>query len=108
MLGGMYCLLVHFRLHDAAAAARFDALTDVVVAGVRAHEPGTLVYATHEPAGDPLTRVFYEVYADDDAFRAHGDAPHTVEFHARKAELLAGPEEVAVLTIGARAGLPQD
>jgi quinol monooxygenase YgiN len=96
----MYCLLVRFRVHDEAAALRFDQLTATAVAEITAKEPGTLVYATHRPTGEPLTRVFYEVYRDDEAFQAHEHAPHVVDFHARKAELLAGPADVEVLALG--------
>lgn len=96
----MYCLLVRFRVHDEVAARRFDELTATAVAEITAKEPGTLVYATHRPTGEPLARVFYEVYRDDDAFQAHEHAPHVIDFHARKAELLAGPPEVEVLTLG--------
>lgn len=102
----MYCLLVRFRVLDEVAARRFDQLTATAVAEITANEPGTLVYATHRPQDEPLTRVFYEVYRDDEAFQAHEHAPHVIDFHARKAELLAGPAEVEVLTLGPFRGWP--
>jgi len=102
----MYCLLVRFRVLDEVAARRFDQLTATAVAEITANEQGTLVYATHRPQDEPLTRVFYEVYRDDEAFQAHEHAPHVIDFHARKAELLAGPAEVEVLTLGPFRGWP--
>ncbi|RJK94914.1 putative quinol monooxygenase [Vallicoccus soli] len=99
-------LVVRFDLPDAASAARFDRLAEEVVAAVAAHEPGTLVYATHAVDGAPLSRVFYEVYADDAAFRAHEEAPHVVEFHRRKDPLLAGEPEVRFLVPGPATGVP--
>lgn len=96
----MYCLLVRFRVQDEAAARRFDELTATAVAEITAKEPGTLVYATHRSHDEPLSRVFYEAYRDDDAFQAHERAPHVIDFHARKAGLLAGPPVVEVLTLG--------
>ncbi|HWS57323.1 MAG TPA: putative quinol monooxygenase [Actinotalea sp.] len=102
----MICMLVRFRLLDEAAADRFDALTAGAVAEITAKEPGTLVYATHRSRDEPLSRVFYELYRDDEAFAAHERAAHVIEFHARKAELLAGPPEVDVLEPGPQRGLP--
>ena len=97
-------LVVRFDVHDEASAARFDELTAEVVAAIAAHEPGTLVYATHVVRGEPLARVFYEVYADEAAFAAHEQAPHVVAFHAAKAPLLAGEPRVELLVAGV--GLP--
>jgi quinol monooxygenase YgiN len=55
---------------------------------IRAREPGTLVYATHTIASEPLARVFYEVYADEAAKQAHEDAEHVKAFHAAKNPLV--------------------
>lgn len=80
----MFALVVRFDLHDTAAATAFDALVAEVLPQIAAHEPGTLVYATHVVEDEPLARVFYEVYADRDAHRAHEAAPHTAHFLAAK------------------------
>ena len=96
-------LVVRFDVRDEAAAARFDELTAVVVAAVAAHEPGTLVYATHTVGDEPLARVFYEVYADDAAFAAHEEAAHVVAFHAAKESLLVGEPRVEFLVPVAQA-----
>lgn len=84
----MFALVVRFDCRDAAAAGRFDELTAEVVRAIAAEEPGTLVYATHTVAEEPLARIFYEVYRDRDAFQAHETAAHVRRFHARKDPLL--------------------
>ena len=83
-----FALIVRFDCRDEAAAREFDELTAEVVREITRHEPGTLVYATHTVAQEPLARVFYEVYRDRDAFAAHEAAEHVRRFHARKDPLL--------------------
>jgi quinol monooxygenase YgiN len=74
-----YGLFVRFTLRDGAGEA-FDALMQETTAGIRAHEPGTLVYACHEVEGAPSERIFFEIYADHDAFEEHERQPHTRHF----------------------------
>ncbi len=100
----MFSLVVRFDCRDAAAAARFDELTAVVVRQIEEREPGTLVYATAAVEGEPLARVFYEAYRDRDAFQAHEEAEHVRRFHAEKDPLLTGTR-VEFLTPGAAKGL---
>lgn len=76
----MFAIVVRFDLHDAESATRFDVLVDEVVPGIRADEPGTLTYSTHAVRGEPLARVFYEVYRDEEAHAAHERRPATAEF----------------------------
>ena len=63
-------LVVRFTLKDGAAAA-FDRLTAETVTKIRAHEPGTLLYAVHRVEGQPQSRVFYELYRDRAVFDEH-------------------------------------
>lgn len=58
----------------------FDALVARTVAGIRDHEPGTLVYVSHTDDGDPLRRTFYELYTDRAAFEAHERHEHVRAF----------------------------
>ena len=44
-----------------------------LAATVRANEPGTLAYVFHQRKDDPSTFVVYEKYADDAAFKKHGE-----------------------------------
>ncbi|MGY0230276.1 putative quinol monooxygenase [Longispora urticae] len=101
----MFALVVRFDCRDEAAAAEFDELTAGAVAQITAKEPGTLVYATHRVDGEPLARVFYEMYRDREAFQSHEDAPHVREFHARKNPLLVGEPRVEFLTPASAKGL---
>ena len=41
---------------------------------VQQNEPGTLTYLLHEDVNDADVLWFYEVYADDDSFKAHGSS----------------------------------
>ncbi|PPK65426.1 antibiotic biosynthesis monooxygenase [Actinokineospora auranticolor] len=84
----MWALVVRFNLRDEQAAKGFDALVAETLPRIIATEPGTLVYAVHDVADAPLSRVFYEVYADKTAFDAHGDQPHIKRFLAERAQYL--------------------
>lgn len=44
-----------------------------LAAQVRANEPGTQVYAFHQRKDDPSTFIVYEKYANDEAFKKHGE-----------------------------------
>lgn len=78
-------LFVRFTLRD-GAGDDFDALMRETTAGIRAHEPGTLVYACHEVEGAPNERIFFELYADHDAFEEHERQPHTRRFLAERSK----------------------
>ena len=102
----MFALVVRFDVRDEESASLFDELTAEAVADIRAKEPGTLVYATHVLDGEPLSRVFYEVYVDEAAFQAHESARHVKDFHARKNPLLVRHQRVEFLTVSIAKGLP--
>ncbi|GAA4922303.1 putative quinol monooxygenase [Streptomyces coeruleoprunus] len=85
-------LVVRFALRDDLAAREFDALWARTLDGITANEPGTLTYVIHRPEGEPLTRVFYELYADRAAFDAHEAQPHTRRFLAEREQYLASVE----------------
>ncbi|MEU2462524.1 putative quinol monooxygenase [Streptomyces sp. NPDC012473] len=82
-----FALTVRFALRDASAAQQFDELLAVTIGGIRA-EPGTLAYIVHTPVGEPLVRVFYELYTDRGAFEAHEEQAHTKRFLAAREALL--------------------
>ncbi len=89
----MIGLFVRFDVRDESSARLFDDLTEAVVERIRTEEPGTLVYATHRVDGEPLARIFYEVYADGAAFQAHEGALTSSSFtSARTRSLLGDPE----------------
>ena len=76
-------LVVRFVLRDGEADA-FDALVSATLEGIRAHEPGTLIYASHRADREPAQRIFYELYRDRAAFEAHEDQPHVRHFLATR------------------------
>jgi quinol monooxygenase YgiN len=77
MRGLMIGLSVRFTCKDETSAEAHDRLVAETVQGIAAHEPGTLIYAVHRVDGQPLQRLFYELYSDQAAFEAHEAAPHT-------------------------------
>lgn len=82
----MFALVVKFDLFDAEKAAAFDELVAETVKSITENEPGTLVYATHTVDGEPLSRLFYEVYRDRAAFEEHERQPHTRRFLDQRGE----------------------
>lgn len=84
----MHTLIVRFDLPDAAAAERFDELTAATVPLIRSREPGTLTYQPYTVEGEPLARVFFEVYRDREAQAEHERHPHTAEFLAAVRETI--------------------
>src|SRR5450755_4490461 len=88
----MFGLSVRFTCKDGASARAYDRLVAQTVAGIRAHEPGTLVYAVHTVRDEPLQRIFYELYRDEEAFQAHEAAPHTRRYLAERGQYLASTE----------------
>ncbi|MFC3688073.1 putative quinol monooxygenase [Aquipuribacter hungaricus] len=68
---------MRFDLVDQDAVTAFDALVAEALPLITDREPGTLQYAVHSVRDEPLARVFYELYADAEAFAAHEAAPHT-------------------------------
>ncbi|MGH3860740.1 putative quinol monooxygenase [Actinokineospora sp.] len=85
----MWALAVRFDLRDENAAAGFDALVAELVPQITEHEPGTLVYAVHSIEGEPLSRVFYELYASREAFDEHERQAHTKRFLAAREHYVA-------------------
>lgn len=88
----MFGLSVRFTCKDQASAEAYDTLVAETVEQIKAHEPGTLIYAVHTVKDQPLQRIFYELYRDEDAFDAHGAAPHTQRYLAARDQYLASTE----------------
>ncbi|EGJ72725.1 hypothetical protein STTU_p0112 (plasmid) [Streptomyces sp. Tu6071] len=86
-----YALVVRFTTRDADSAKKFDALVSRTLEGIR-YEPGTLAYVVHVPEGEPLVRVFYELYASYDAFQIHEAQPHTQRMLSEREQYLDGSE----------------
>jgi len=86
-----FALVVRFTVRP-GAEAQFDALVAETAAGIRDHEPGTVVYACHAVQDKLCQRIFYELYRDRAAFDAHEQAPHTRRFLAERGALLDATE----------------
>jgi quinol monooxygenase YgiN len=88
----MFGLFVRFTCKDQASAEAYDRLVAETVEGIKAKEPGTLVYASHLVEGQPLQRIFYELYRDKGAFEAHEASPHTRRYLDERDQYLASTE----------------
>jgi quinol monooxygenase YgiN len=88
-----YGLVVRFELLDGHGDA-FDQLTTETVERIKSKEPGTLVYTAHVAAGWPAARIFYELYRNEEAFRAHESTPHVRRFLTERSSHLRNDPEV--------------
>ncbi|MEV6575510.1 antibiotic biosynthesis monooxygenase [Streptomyces sp. NPDC051577] len=95
-------LVVRFSLRDQESAMAFDELCATTLEGVTGAEPGTLAYLVHVPVGEPLVRVFYELYADRAAFDVHEAQPHTKHFLAQRGRYLADVEVTFLDVVGGK------
>jgi quinol monooxygenase YgiN len=99
----MFGLCVRFTCKDEASAEAYDRLVADTIEAIKANEPGTLVYASHLVEGQPLQRIFYELYRDKAAFDAHEAAAHTCRYLDARDQFLASTE-VDWLTLQAGKG----
>ncbi len=88
----MFGLFVRFTCKGEASAEAYDRLVAETIEAIKANEPGTLIYAAHLVEGQPLQRIFYELYQDRAAFEAHEAAPHTRRYLAERDQYLASTE----------------
>lgn len=102
----MLGLLVRFTLKPGHEDA-FDQLVTETLTGIRDAEPGTLIYACHHVRDAPSERMFYEVYRDAEAFKAHESGPHVVRFLAERKQHVTH-FEVDFLALDDAVGIFQD
>jgi quinol monooxygenase YgiN len=88
----MFGLVVRFTCKDQASAEAFDRLVAATVGKIRTDEPGTLIYAVNRVDGEPLQRIFYELYRDRAAFDAHEQQGHTKKFLDERGQYLSATE----------------
>ena len=88
----MFGLCVRFTCKDEASAEAYDRLVAETIEAIKTNEPGTLVYASHLVDGQPLQRIFYELYRDKAAFDAHEAASHTRRYLNERDQYLASAE----------------
>jgi quinol monooxygenase YgiN len=87
-LSDAFGMVVNFTLKEGHTEA-FDELMRETVAEIRRLEPRTLAYVVQHVEGEPLRRVFYELYADWDAFQHHEKQEHTLRFKELRDQHLA-------------------
>ncbi|WP_428838157.1 putative quinol monooxygenase, partial [Streptomyces mordarskii] len=56
---------------------------------------------------EPLVRVFYELYADRDAFQVHEDQTHTKHFLATRDQFVTGTEVTFLNELGGLSKRPE-
>lgn len=70
-----------FELFDESKDEALDALKELVDATRK--EPGCVDYILTQDRMNPSRYIFLEVWANEAAFREHGDRPHMKEFKKR-------------------------
>lgn len=74
------------------------AATTPLIQQVRS-DPKNLVYFLQEDNSKPGHFFFYEVFANEEDFNAHNDAPYVKAWFAKLAELAEGPVQVTKMHI---------
>ena len=87
-------VVAKIKVKDGQQAA-FEAVASKLAAAVNANEPGCLLYTLNK-GDDPLTYVFLERYADEDAVKAHRARAAVLEDvgHLRRGQVGADGGEV--------------
>src|SRR5215831_11643693 len=88
--------LAKFKLNMEKEADALEALKELC-AGVEANEPGVLAYICSRSTKNPDELVFFEVYKNDEALKAHGKTPHMGKMRMAFATLFKPPIEVTRL-----------
>jgi len=92
----MITQIAKFKLNIKKEAEAIEALKELCVA-VEKTEPGVLVYLCHRSTKKPDELVFFEVYKDEDAYKAHSKSPNLAKLRKSFATLFQLPVEVARL-----------
>jgi quinol monooxygenase YgiN len=77
-------------------APTFEEEARKMIGHVQANEPGTRTYICHRSTADPTVYVFYEVYADQAAFAAHGASAAMAAFFGAMKGVVDGRPEIAM------------
>ena len=78
-------------------AGKEEALQNRILANIPVvrKENGCLRYDLHKNRNDN-TLMFYEIWADQDAFKAHASAPHMLAYREETKDWLEKPTEVSI------------
>ncbi len=78
-------------------AAEFEAIFTELAAQVRANEPGNHAYQLCKSRTEPNSYKVLELYADDDALKAHGASDHFKAAGPKLGGVLGGRPEIEYL-----------
>src|ERR1700724_721436 len=93
----MFALVVFLKVKPDSREKFLAAAQDDSICSVR-DEPGCLRFDVLQDQADANHFFFYEVYRDEAAFHAHGQAEHFSRWRAVAAEVLAEPTAVTRCT----------
>lgn len=72
----------------------FEAAMTEMAANVREHEPGAVFYEFSRSVDDPATYLVIEVYADEEAFKAHWRTDYIRPSIAKTKVLMSGAPHI--------------
>jgi quinol monooxygenase YgiN len=84
--------------------AVFQAAAETMAAHVRDHEPETVRYVCLQSTTDPTVFAFYEEYASEADFAAHGSSDAIKTFFGAIGGLLDGAPSIETFTLCAAKG----
>ena len=87
----METIVARIKIQDGKEDEALEQLKKMA-ASVESGEAGALAYVCHRSQDDPSEIVFFELYADSDAFKAHGQTSHMGEFRASFGDLFDGSQ----------------
>jgi quinol monooxygenase YgiN len=102
-----FVLLVEFQVKP-ESLDQFMKLVDVNARDSMANEPGCFQFDVMQTLDDPGKVVLYEVYANEDAFRAHMGMAHTQSFLGAIKPMVAGPPKALRMVRKAAPRVKQD
>ncbi len=82
----MNTIIARIKIKEGKEDAALQALKKMAE-GVEANEPGTLAYVIHRSMDDPSEVVFFELYQDDEAAKAHSGGDSMKAFQSGFAEI---------------------
>ncbi len=88
--------IARFKLNLDKEEEAIEALKELCAA-VEDNEPGVLAYICHRSAEKPEELVFFEIYENPEAIRAHGQTPHLGKLRSVFASLFLPPLEITRL-----------
>lgn len=88
--------IAKFKLNLEKEDEGIKALEDLCAA-VEENEPGVLAYICHRSAKKPDELVFFEVYKDEEALKAHGATPHIGKIRTKFGSVFLPPLEITRL-----------